>query len=270
MVVVITGSTRGIGRALARAFLERGCSVVISGRSEVAAAVAEMASERVAGHACDVTDAAQVQALWDAAVRAFGRVDCWINNAGTANRVRPTTELDPGELARVVEINLVGAMYGSRIALAAMLRQGHGKLFNMEGWGSRGEYSPGMVPYATSKRALRYFTDALARENEGAPVQIGTLSPGMVLTELLESSYVEGDARNWLRMKGLFRFVVDPADVVCRWLAAKVLANRRSGAHYAWMTWWRLLPRFFSPYYWRRNPFAGSSLDRLGVEKPSG
>lgn len=157
--IVITGSTRGIGFGLARAFCERGCSVVVTGRARdaVDAAVARL-GEHAVGCVCDVSDAARLESLWAAACDAFGGVDVWINNAGTCNAIRPFVELDAGEVRRVLDTNLYGAMMGSHVALRGMLRQGHGKLFNMEGWGSHGETSPGMAPYSTTKRAIRYFT----------------------------------------------------------------------------------------------------------------
>jgi hypothetical protein len=65
-------------------------------------------------------------------------------------------------------------------------------------------------------------------------------------------------------MKWLFHFVIDPPEPICNYLAAKVLANRSSGAHYTWMTPWRLFVRFFQPFYWRRQPVAGTALDELG------
>jgi NAD(P)-dependent dehydrogenase (short-subunit alcohol dehydrogenase family) len=269
-VVVVTGSTRGIGLGLAEAFLARGCAVVVSGRSAsaVAEVVARLAmraeTSRVIGQACDVREHAQLAALYAAGERAFGRVDVWINNAGTCNDQRPTVELTPEDIGSVVDINLRGTMYGSHVALNRMIAQGHGKLFNMEGWGSGGEWKAGMTPYSTTKLGLRYFTDALVRECRGAPVQIGTLGPGMVVTDLLVASYQKGAPENWAGSRWLYKFVIDPPELVCTWLAGKVLANTRSGAHYRWMSIPRLLVRFFQPRYWRRNPVAGTPLDQLG------
>jgi NAD(P)-dependent dehydrogenase (short-subunit alcohol dehydrogenase family) len=136
----------------------------------------------------------------------------------------------------------------------------------MEGWGSRGEISPGMTPYCTSKRALRHFTDSLVQETRGSPVLVGTLSPGMVITDLLVSSYTNGAPENWLRSRRLFNFVIDPPERVCGWLADKVLASSRTGMHHTWMTPLRLLVRFFQPRYWSRNAFAGTALDGIRRE----
>jgi len=268
--IVVTGSTRGIGFGLADAFLARGCSVIIAGRTDRAVdeAVRSLSSKheatRIAGAACDVTRAADLERLWCTATDRFGEVDVWINNAGTCNAARAFVELSAEEVQSVVDTNLRGTMLGSQVALRGMSRQRHGKLFNMEGWGSRGEWSQGLTPYCTTKRALRYFTDALVKEARDEPVQIGTLSPGMVATDLLVSSWQQGAPENWRKMRWLFHFVIDPPEPVCAYLVDKVLANRRSGAHYTWMTPWRLAIRFVQPRYWRRRPVAGTALEKLG------
>lgn len=272
-VIVITGSTRGIGYGLAEAFLARGCRVVVSGRTRASVehAVGELArvhGERVVGQPCAVHEASELQALWDAAVRAFGRVDVWINNAGKCNAIKPLIDVDSTELADVIDTNVRGTMLGSQIALRGFVKQGHGQLFNMEGWGSRGERKPWMTPYSATKLALRYFTDGLASEvaKEAPAVRIGTLGPGMVLTDALVESYVNGDAQSWTSWRWLFNLIIDPREQVCGWLADRVLANRRTRVHYAWMTTWRAMLRFFQPKYWRRNAVAGTALDTLGRE----
>jgi len=114
--IIITGSTRGIGRGLADSFLALGSAVVISGRrpESVEAAVAELSARhdtgRVLGQACDVTDFEQVQALWDTSHSEYGQIDVWINNAGSSH---PQTDFcdHPAELIRaVVSTNLIGTM----------------------------------------------------------------------------------------------------------------------------------------------------------------
>ena len=132
--VVITGSTRGIGFGLADSFLAEGCAVVVSGRTEAAVseAVSRLAArhdaQRISGQPCDVSDYAQVQALWDAAVARFGRVDIWINNAGIAHPVSDFEQLPPEQMKAIVETNVLGAMHGARVALKGMQAQGFGSL----------------------------------------------------------------------------------------------------------------------------------------------
>jgi len=157
--IVITGSTRGIGFGLAESFLALDCAVVVSGRTAegVAAAVdklgAKHAESRIHGWPCEITDFTQVQALWDAAMDRFGKVDIWINNAGIGHRQGPVWEESPEIVKAVVDTNLTGTIYGAIVASRGMLQQGHGSLYNMHGAGSDGRRVHGLSLYGTSKRA---------------------------------------------------------------------------------------------------------------------
>jgi NAD(P)-dependent dehydrogenase (short-subunit alcohol dehydrogenase family) len=262
--VIVTGSTKGLGLGLVRSFLDLGTNVVVSGRGardveSVCAALGEHApKERVFGRACDVSVYADVRALWDATCERFGSVDVWVNNAGTSNAQRAFVELAPDQIASVVGTNLIGTMNGSRVALEGMLKQGRGAIYNMEGFGADGARQKGMALYGSTKTALRYFTKSLADETRGSAVIVGTASPGIVVTDLLLSVYREGDAELWRSKRWLFNFIADPVDVVAPWLARRLLDNRRSGAHLAWMTVLKGALRFFDPRYHRRNLFGAS------------
>ncbi|MCL4792564.1 MAG: SDR family oxidoreductase, partial [Gammaproteobacteria bacterium] len=118
--VVITGSTRGIGRGLAVEFLKRGHNVVVSSRrqADVDKAVSELAATgpaKVAGTTCDVTRKADVQALWDLAVARLGRVDFWINNAGHATSRYEVHELPEELVHTLVDGNFKGSVFGSQV-----------------------------------------------------------------------------------------------------------------------------------------------------------
>ena len=126
--VVITGSSKGIGLGLAKEFLKRDCSVVISSRSrdklkQVVQNLKEtFGSDRVMGQPCDVTDYSQVQVLWDAVQKELGKVDIWINNAGITNTTRPLLELDTSEISPIINTNITGLIYGCQIALRGMTK----------------------------------------------------------------------------------------------------------------------------------------------------
>lgn len=268
-VIVITGSTRGIGRGLAEAFLARDCKVVVCGRRQedvesVVAALAENAPGQVVGQACDVTSAAQLEALWDLAVDRFGRVDLWVNNAGSAAPQRDFLTQDLSTIERVVSVNLTGMMLASHIAASRMQAQGHGALYNMEGFGSDGARQNGMALYGATKRALRYFTRSLADELRSSPVQICLLSPGVVVTELLLWSFREGNAANFTRQRWLFEIIADPPEVACAGMADMLLANRRSHVRLAWMTVPKAIWRALQPRYHRRRLFAGLFPEERG------
>src|SRR4030042_2111403 len=121
--IVITGSTRGIGKSLAAAFLERHCAVTISGRTQeavnetVAMLGEKYSTELIFGFPCDVTDFIQVQKLWENAKSRFGRIDIWINNAGIAIPRMNFWELLPDKYDDVVQTNIIGTMYGTKVAL---------------------------------------------------------------------------------------------------------------------------------------------------------
>ena len=127
--VVITGSTRGIGFGLAKAFVSRGCAVMISGRSQegvddaVESLQAEFPTAEVAGHPCDVTDLAQIEALWEAAADEFEFVDIWINNAGIGHAQKTAWTLSEETVRKVVDVDLLGLVFGTQVALTGMLEQ---------------------------------------------------------------------------------------------------------------------------------------------------
>ncbi len=260
--VVITGSSKGLGLGLAEAFLARATNVVVSARGAEAVALvcrelgAKYPAARILGRACDVAVYEDVAALWSAACERFGGVDVWVNNAGISNAQRAFVELPPALIQSVVATNLIGVMNGSRVALAGMLAQGRGAIYNMEGFGSDGARQRGMALYGSTKRAVRYFTRSLVAETRGSGVIVATVSPGIVVTELLISVYEEGDPALWHSQRRLFNFIADPVEVVAPWLAGRLLDNRRSGAHIAWMTVLKGALRFLNPRYYRRDLFA--------------
>ncbi len=239
-VVVITGGTRGIGRGLVEEFGKRGCHVATCGRTAVETA-------DVLSLVADVTDEAGMQKLWDETVAAYGRVDVWINNAGISAPRTSFAELDLDVARRVVDVNLIGAMTGSSVALRGFLAQGHGQLWNMEGFGSGGQKAAGMAVYGASKRALTYFTQALLKDTKDTPVQVGLLSPGIVLTDLLTGDYA-GDPAGFAKAKMVFNILGDRVETVTPWLADQVLSTDKTGAHVQWLTKPKAFARFATAF----------------------
>ena len=187
-IAVITGSTRGIGLAIAEAYAREGAAVVISSRTQAAvdATVQRLqeAGYRAAGLACDVSQPEQVSALAALAVQTFGKVDIWFNNAGLETAYGPTMSYSAEDFTKVVQTNILGVYHGSRTALQLFLPQRSGKLINMVGKGYKGP-APYQNAYGSSKAWVLSFTKALAQEYADSGVDILNFSPGMVITDML-------------------------------------------------------------------------------------
>jgi NAD(P)-dependent dehydrogenase (short-subunit alcohol dehydrogenase family) len=187
-VAVITGSTRGLGLAIARLYAAEGAAVVISGRTQstVDAVVAEFVAggAAAAGLACDVGSLEQVVALGAFAVERFGRIDVWVNNAGLSAPYGPTVDIGAAAFRRVVDTNIVGVYNGSIVALGHMLPSRRGKLINLLGRsGKKGvKYQNA---YSASKAWVGSFTLALAAEHKGSGLDIFAFNPGLVDTDML-------------------------------------------------------------------------------------
>jgi len=225
--VLITGSTKGIGRALAVEFLRLGDNVVITSRdaARVTETVKELSTEfgadRVTGLACNVSKGADVAALADTAVSRFGKVDIWINNAGTnAYYYGPLADSNDTDLASIVETNVLGVMLCCREAIRVMKEQpGGGHIFNMDGAGADGNPTPRFAAYGATKRGLQQFSKSLQAELKmqgSSKVVVHNLSPGMVTTELLMSG------ANTPQAKWFINALAEPANDVATFLVPRV------------------------------------------------
>jgi len=260
--IVVTGSTRGIGLGLAREFLKRGHNVALSGRRQSAAdeAARELAATatggaKVIGVGCEVSELADNQKLWDRASSEFGSVDIWINNAGVSHPREHIGELAPSDVTQVAQTNLLGALYGCRVALSGMQRQGRGTIYNMEGYGSNGMTMPGMSLYGASKFALTYFTKCLIAETRSTPIQVCYLSPGIVLTDLTLRDMAARTAEEWERTRKVYNILGDKVETVTPWLAEHVLANQKTGSRVAWLTPGKAMRRFMTARFNKREVF---------------
>lgn len=186
-VVVITGSTRGIGKAIARACAEQGARVVISSRKESAVKKTcedfQKENFKVYGIKADVAVNDDLVKLFNYSVETCGKIDVWINNAGLSVGMRFFDELSEEEIKEIVDVNITGTMLASRIIVPYFIKQGQGILINMGGMGSKGEKSPYLTGYALTKAAIASFTKNLAAEYKGYPVSIHMVIPSMVKTD---------------------------------------------------------------------------------------
>lgn len=251
---VITGGTRGIGAALTRSFLRSGWTVVYSGTcsESVNSSLVSLREHFPGGNyravICDVTHPDDLSGLWDSAIKAFGTVDIWVNNAGTANDQAPFHRIDPAVFTAIIDTNVKGLLLATHVAYNRMLEQGHGAIYNMEGLGSDGRTVTGMTPYGTSKRAVRYFTDAFAAEVKDGPVIIGTVSPGMVLTDLTLGP-LKRNPGNSEQVRKIYNILANEPDTIAPFLVRRMIGNRKNGAKISWLTTGKVISRFlFAPF----------------------
>lgn len=248
--VVITGSTKGIGRGLAEEFLKRGHNTVICSRNikDVEKAARELdalGSGNCTGATCDISDKAQVQALWDHAVQAFGTVDYWINNAGHAISRHEVHEL-PEDLTRtIITSNLLGTTFGSQVAVAGFRKQSSGNLYNVLGGSFDGKFLvPNMGVYSSTKAGIYLLSKYLVKENKGHNILVGMISPGMLITENWFEEQKELTDEEWQAIKPRLNLLCDYVDTVTPWLTEQILANTVSGKRIAWMSPGKMLQRF--------------------------
>ncbi|MEH6549367.1 MAG: SDR family oxidoreductase [Pseudomonadales bacterium] len=264
--VVITGSTKGIGFGLAQEFAQRGHQVAIAGRSEetVNQAIGQLQSagikSKVTGLPCEVSKHEDVQALWDHAVEQFGSVDIWINNAGLARTTWLIMDIPQSEIEAMMTINMLGTINGSRVAAKGMSAQGKGKIFNMMGGGSDGEYFPGMGIYGTTKRGLDYFTNALVKELKDSGIIIGKIRPGMVITEAVIREAKE-DPESFAKSRKIMNNLVDQVETVSPFLVDKILATEKSGTKIRWLNGGKIAKRMMMA---RIKPRA-DQFERFGI-----
>jgi NAD(P)-dependent dehydrogenase (short-subunit alcohol dehydrogenase family) len=231
-IVVITGSTRGFGLAIAKACLEAGATVVITGRSQEAvdrALNGIQAPARTAGFVVDVREEAQVHHLAEQVIQKFGRFDIWVNNAAYSSAAGMVLDVNPREALEMFMSNDLGALYGAQAAMQHFLPRKAGLLVNIYGNGSFLRPSTPTAMYGMTKAWLTSLTRSLAIENKGSGVQVLGFSPGMMLTDMLTSPRVVGEKAR-LQMKNfgfVLRFLGKPAEIPARKLVALMAGNRK-------------------------------------------
>lgn len=185
-VIVITGSTRGIGRAIADECARQDATVVVCSRSDesVSSAVNDLAAKGLncCGTTADVSSYEDLEHVMETTIEHYGRIDGWVNNAGISLGYRYFDDLSAEEIKRIVDINITGTMHACKLLIPYFTQHG-GILLNMSGRGYRGDATPYTAAYATTKAAVTSLTRSLAKENEGSQASIHALVPGMVDTD---------------------------------------------------------------------------------------
>lgn len=216
MLIVITGVTRGLGRALAEWYLGHGHTVAGCGRS--GQAVFDLRFAHPEPHSFAAVDVAQASkvALWaERVLGEQGTPDLLINNAGLMNDPAPLWKVPAEKFAQVVQVNLIGAANVIRAFVPAMVERKKGVIVNLSsGWGR--SVSPEVAPYCATKWGIEGLTKALAEELPAGMAAV-PLNPGVIDTEMLRQCWAEGAARypkaeKWAEAAAPFILKLGPKD----------------------------------------------------------
>ena len=209
-VAFVTGSTRGIGRAIASALHQAGASVAIVGRNAgQAAAVAAEFADRTTGVACDVADLAQVEAAIAAAEKALGPISILVNNAGVT-RDNLLVRLGNEEWDEVLDANLKGAFHTTRTVIRGMMKRRAGRIINITSvvgiTGNKGQSN-----YAASKAGLIGFAKSVAKEYASRGVLVNCVAPGFIETDM--TAVLPQEAKDALLSQIALGRLGQPADI---------------------------------------------------------
>jgi NADP-dependent 3-hydroxy acid dehydrogenase YdfG len=217
-VVVITGASSGIGESTAKLLAKQGAKVVLGARrsDRINAVVQDISASggKAIGFATDVTKRAQVEALIQGAVDAFGRVDVLLNNAGIMP-MAPMSDLKVDEWDRQIDVNIKGLLYGVAAALPHMQKQKSGHIINITSVFGIKVFAPGATVYCATKSAGRALTEGLRMELHSQNIRCTMISPGAVATELPESSSEEATRKN---LREFYKIAL-PASSIARAIA---------------------------------------------------
>lgn len=262
--VVITGSGRGLGFEMARVFHRNNYNVVLNDINEQRLADAQKELSAMPGEgkvftcAGNIAKKEDLENLWNYAAGSCGTVDIWINNAGVNQPMRAIWELADSEIDAVLDIDLRGAIMGSKVAMLHMMEQGKGAIYNVEGYGSNDAKMLGLNMYGTSKRAVTHFTQALAQESaeRNTGVLVGLISPGIMITDFTVKALGDKEAIELPeKTKKVYNILGDYPDVVAEFLVAGMMKNDKNNAKIEWLTNGKAAWRFMTAGFNKRNFF---------------
>ena len=191
---LVTGASKGIGRAIALAYAAKGANVALVARSKdalnvLAAQIGELAREALP-IAADLGDEAEIKRVAATVLERFNRVDILVNNAGIIHPMIDLVDFDPGLWRRVIDVNLIGPALLTGAVLPSMIERGSGTVINVSSIGGR-KGSAGRTAYRAAKSALINLTESVAAEAKPHGINVNCICPGPVDTEGFREAYPE-------------------------------------------------------------------------------
>ena len=262
--VVITGSARGFGYAMLEKFYRKDYNVVICDVNEEELENAKNkikninSKGKVLSYKMDVTKEEDINNLINNVLDELNTIDIWINNAGVNQPMKPIWEIDSKVIDRLVDIDLKGTILCSKCIMPIMLKQKSGAIYNVEGYGSNNATMTGLSIYGTSKRAITYFTEALAKESadNGGYVNIGKITPGIMITNFISTSMGDGDTIELPdKTKNVYNILGDRPETIAEFMVNKISTNNKNNVKYTWLTTGRAMGRFIKALFGKKNNY---------------
>ena len=226
---IVTGSTSGIGQALADALAGAGCHVLLNGLGDMAkieaerTAMAQRHGVEVLYNAADMTRGAEIADMVAMAKREFGRLDILVNNAGIQH-VAPVDEFPPEQWDRIIAINLTSAFHATRAAIPIMKGQGRGRIVNIASAHAL-VASPFKSAYVAAKHGVLGLTKTVALEVAQAGITCNAICPGYVKTPLVEAQIVDQARARGISEEAVMRDVILAAQPTKKFVAFSELAG---------------------------------------------
>lgn len=262
--VVITGSARGFGLAMAKFFKASDLNVVLCDVSKENLKKAREEIEKIKSDSdvidivCDVTKEEDINKLIKKVKAKFKTIDIWINNAGVNQPNKAIWELTSEEISKMIDIDLKGTILCSSLIVNFMKKQGHGAIYNVEGYGSNDAKMLGLSIYGTAKRAVTYFTESLAKEIKikESNILVGKITPGIMITDFLTKSLGDkGKIELDEETKNIYNILGDYPEVIAEFMVDKILKNGKNNVKFTWLTNYRATKKFISSIFYKRNLF---------------
>ena len=260
--VVITGSARGFGLEMMNVFREHNFNCVICDINEEELKnghkiLEEMPYEgKVLSYFVDVTNKNTLIHLIENTLSITNSIDIWINNAGVNQPDKYLWELDEITINKLIDIDLKGTIISSNTIIPYMFKQGHGAIYNVEGFGSNDSKLPKLTLYGTAKRGVTYFTESLAKELEEKNILVGKITPGIMLTNFISTALGDGEKIELSQKnKKIYNILGDYPETIAKNLVPKVINNKKNNAKFVWLTNTRAFSRFITACFKKRDIF---------------
>lgn len=252
---VITGASKGLGFAVASAFVREGANLVLTARNseDLAAAAHSLqaglsARQKISVHTADVMDEERMKSVLESAIQEYGGIDILVNNAGIYGPIGPIEDNDPAAWRYAFDVNFYGTLNAIRFLMPHFKSRNFGRIINLSGGGAT-KGMPGFSSYACSKAAVVRLTETVALEADGLNIAVNAVAPGALNTQMLDQALAAGEQKTGsrtyqalLKQKQSGGSSADNAADLCVFLAAQ--ENTKINGRLISAVWddWRNLP----------------------------